>query len=275
MALIWIVEKAGSHLSDWIVTRGTYHKELLATWNLENVTVIPDGVETSVEVPRDGKAVRERLGLVGKVVIGMIGSMDWSERDKQCYGWDVVEVLAHLRDLPVAVLMVGDGSGRPILEARVAELGVTSLVHFVGRLPYEELAEYLGAMDICVSTQSNNLVGMVRTTGKLPLYLAHDKFIIATNVGEARRVLPEVGILLPFEGARDPAHPERLAATIRALVAEPARFRLGGAARKVAIEEFEYTVLGARLQDVIERAATGRRRGVPVTQGLVTEQGKQ
>jgi hypothetical protein len=46
-------------------------------------------------------------------------------------------------------------------------------------------------MDICLSTQTNDVVGWVRTTGKLPLYLAAGRYVLASRVGEAARVLPE------------------------------------------------------------------------------------
>ena len=41
------------------------------------------------------------------------------------------------------------------------------------------MLRHLSIMDVCISTQSNDLVGMVRTTGKLPLYLAYGKYVIA------------------------------------------------------------------------------------------------
>ncbi len=250
---VWVIEKLGSYLSDYVVTRGSYHKELLEEqWGISRVAVIPDGVELDVDRPCDGTEVRKAFGLESMFVVGLIGSMEWSATHEMCYGWDLVESLQYLRDLPVAVLLIGDGSGRARLERRAADLGVAARVHFLGAKPYIELGKYLGAMQACTSTQSADLVGMVRTTGKLPLYLAHDKYVIATAVGEARRVLPGIGKLLPYVGVKDPKYPQRLAEAIRELVNHPAEAELGGAGRRVAATEFAYSILGKRLQAVIE-----------------------
>ena len=251
---IWLVEKCGSYGSDWIVTRGSYHKQLLAEWGIRSVTVIPDGVDTSMDLPQDGSLLRDELGLTGRFVLGIVGSLEWSEKHRFCYGWDVIEAVSYLRDLPVSVLIVGDGSGRKQLEQRAMELEVSSCVHFVGTQPYRRLGEFLAVMDVCVSTQSSDIVGMVRTTGKIPLYLAHDKFVIATNVGEARRVLPGVGLLLPYSGVKDVSYPVRLAQAVRDLATTPERVHLAGAARRVAVEEFDYPMLGKRLLEVIHKA---------------------
>ena len=64
-------------------------------------------------------------------------------------------------------------------------------MEFAGQVPYAELPGWLHRMDICLSTQTNDVVGWVRTTGKLPLYLAAGRFVLASRVGEAARVLPE------------------------------------------------------------------------------------
>jgi glycosyltransferase involved in cell wall biosynthesis len=77
------------------------------------------------------------------------------------------------------------------LKARCQELGIEGLVEFAGRVPYAELPGWLHRMDICLSMQTNDVVGWVRTTGKLPLYLAAGRFVLASRVGEAARVLPE------------------------------------------------------------------------------------
>lgn len=169
-----------------------------------------------------------------------------------CYGWDIIAALRLLQNEPVKALLVGDGTGRSILENLAREAGVSDRVIFTGQIPYDDLLEYLAAMDVCVSTQSNDLVGKVRTTGKLPLYLACGKFVIATDVGEASRVLPDVGCLLPYEGIRDDQHPARLAAQLKQLLADPQRLQIGSQARQIAKQEFDYQVLAQRIERVCQ-----------------------
>jgi glycosyltransferase involved in cell wall biosynthesis len=92
---------------------------------------------------------------------------------------------------------------------------------------------------------------MVRTTGKLPLYLAHGKYVIATDVGEAKKVLPGVGCLLPYTGVRDDTHPGRLAIQLQKLLDEPEQFQIKEEAKQVAKNNFDYKMLAQRLEKVM------------------------
>ena len=139
--------------------RGTEHQRLLAQEGLQS-TLIPDGVDLAPFESGPSRALcRTRMGLADQLVVGMVGSMVWSPVLKLTYGWDVIEALGMLRDLPVVAMLVGDGSGRPQLEARATALGVSDRVRFLGYRPFESLPEILGACDVCVSTQTNDIVG--------------------------------------------------------------------------------------------------------------------
>jgi glycosyltransferase involved in cell wall biosynthesis len=250
LALIDWIEKMAIKSSDCLIVRGSCHKALLETKGVQTVVFIPDGVDTVAIHLVDNSSLKIELELDHNLVLGMIGTMIWSERYRTCYGWDLIEALAMLKDLSIKALLIGDGDGRQILEARATELGISDRVIFTGQLPYEEMLRYLSIMDVCISTQSNDLVGMVRTTGKLPLYLAYGKYVIATDVGEAKRVLPGIGCLLPYEGVRDDHHPARLAEHIRLLIAEPNRLKASEAGFKVAQDNFDYTLLAQRLEKI-------------------------
>jgi glycosyltransferase involved in cell wall biosynthesis len=245
----WI-EQIAIKGSDCLIVRGSYHKTLLSTQGIQNVVFIPDGVDTYTLCSTDDASLRTKLNLDHSLVVGMIGTMIWSEKHRMCYGWDVIEALALLKELPIKALLVGDGNGRKILEARAKELEISDKVIFTGQLPYEDMLQYLTIMDVCVSTQSNDVVGMVRTTGKLPLYLAYGKYVIATDVGEAKRVLPGIGCLLPYKGVRDDCHPARLSEHLKLLMAEPERTKVSKAALQVARENFDYTLLAQRVENV-------------------------
>lgn len=251
LTLIKWVEKLAIQQSDCIIVRGSYHKELLEKQGIGHVEFIPDGVPTSNVAILDHTKIKEDLGLSDGLTVGLIGTMSWSERHRMCYGWDIIEALALLKEEPIMGLLVGDGNGRPILEARAKELGISDKVKFVGQVPYTEISQYLAAMDACVSTQSNDLVGMVRTTGKLPLYLAHGKYVIATDVGEAQKVLPGIGCLLPYEGVRDNNHPIRLAQELKRLMSDPKSLEISDKAMQVAKDNFDYEMLAGKLEKIL------------------------
>jgi glycosyltransferase involved in cell wall biosynthesis len=112
-------------------------------------------------------------------------------------------------------------------------------------------------MDICLSTQTNDPVGRARTTAKLPLFLACGRFVLASRVGEAARVLPEE-MLVEYREGYDSSYPERLAQRIARLVSEPHLLRLGDQGRQIATAEFDYGVLVPRVAALL-RAALNRR----------------
>ena len=185
-----VLELFALRASSGVVVRGSYHKELLARRGI-TATFIPDGVDLEQFAPPKNQKPK---GPEDPLVIGMVGSVVWSPVRQSCYGWELVEIVKQLQgtiDRPVRGIMVGDGSGLPRLKERCQELGIEGLVEFAGRVPYAELPGWLHRMDICLSTQTNDVVGWVRTTGKLPLYLAAGRYVLASRVGEAARVLPE------------------------------------------------------------------------------------
>ena len=222
----WLEERSLT-AADRIVVRGSYHKEWLAERGVA-AEVIPDGVESSLIGIPDADPLRKQYGLDGVLTVGLVGSVVWNPRLQTCYGWDLIELIRILKDRPVKGVLIGDGSGLPVLRARCQECGVADRVVFLGRVAYEELPLRLGLIDVCLSTQTNDLVGQVRTTGKLPLYLAAGRYILASRVGEAARILdPEM--LVDFEGTKDPQYPDKLAARACASSTTP-RFSTGGGA---------------------------------------------
>ncbi|QRK12687.1 glycosyltransferase [Archangium violaceum] len=245
------LEQFGLRTADAIVVRGTFHQRLLSEQGLAS-TVIQDGVHVDAFLPRPAEEVRRKLGLEGVLTVGILGSSLWSERLQVAVGWELVELMRLLKGRPVKGVLIGDGSGVPHLRERCRRYGIEEQMRFIDRIPYESVPEYLRALDVVVSTQSNDVVGQVRTTGKLPLYMANGRYILATDVGEASLVLPEE-MRVPYEGVVDKAYPARLAERVEGLLAWPERLRAGEALVKVAREKFDYAVLAGRVRDVLER----------------------
>lgn len=252
--LRWL-EGSGLRNARTVVVRGTRHAEHLRRLGIRQVELIRDGYAEQSSVRPDAvAALRSRLGLDGRFVAGVMGSLVFSPRLRICYGWDLVAALPHLADRPVTAVVIGDGDGLGWLRAEAARLGVADRVAFTGRIPYAEVPTYLRLLDVALSTQTNNLAGQVRTTGKLPEYMAAERFILANRVGEAALVLPE-SMLLDYDGAVDPTYPRRLADRIRRLCDHPeelaARHRLPEVARRLC----SYDVLARRFGEVVEAAA--------------------
>lgn len=199
-----------------VVVRGHGHLEFVRRTRAE---VIRDLAPANAG-PLDHVAAKKALGLEDRFVVGLVGSLVYAPRLGTSYGWDIVEALP-LCPNDVVALVVGDGDGRARLEARAEQLGVAGRCRFVGRVDAEDVARLIAAMDVGVSTQTNNSVGMVRTTGKLPLYLACGLPVLATAVGEAELLLGPMGWTLPYTGEVDPQYPGRLADAIRRWRSDP------------------------------------------------------
>ncbi len=240
--------------ADHVVVRGSYHQKLLEKKGIR-ATFIPDGVNLPEFSAAKGDEIRKQLAIGSQITIGVVGSCVWNERLQMCYGWDLVELLRILRDEPVSGILIGDGSGIEHLRHKCREYGIESKMHFVGRIAYEHLPDWLGAMDICLSTQTNDLPGQVRTTGKLPIYLAAGRYVLASRVGEAANVLPDE-MLVEYRGVRDEGYPERLADRVRLLLQNPARLCRETECRDIAASHFDYVRLYRKLNDLLNNLVT-------------------
>ncbi|HEX4948622.1 MAG TPA: hypothetical protein VFZ34_18245 [Blastocatellia bacterium] len=269
LGLTWLLEWFSLKIADHIVVRGTFHKQLL-TERAVAVDVIQDGVDTKQFAPEDVSALRRQLGLEDVLTIGLIGSSVWSEKQQLCYGWDLVETIRLLKDKPVMGLMIGDGSGIAHLKARCRKYGIEDRLQFRGFVPYEDLPKLMGVLDVCLSTQTNNIVGKVRTTGKLPLYLAMGKFVLASNVGEASLVLPPE-MLVPYEGIKDEIYPCRLAERILTLLASPDMLARADEIRAIGKQHFEYSSLAEKLAVVIDQVSQKANAIGQTSQSQVSE----
>jgi glycosyltransferase involved in cell wall biosynthesis len=258
LALTWLLERLALRLADRIVVRGTFHRKLLAGRGVQ-ATTIPDGIDTTVfssaAAPADLKA---RLGLHDVLSVGFLGSLVWSERLQIGYGWDLVEAMRILGDEPVKGVLIGGGSARPILEARAREYGLGDRMLFLDPIPYDDVPQYLAAIDVWLSTQTNDIPGNVRTTGKLPLYLAAGRYVLASDVGEASLVLPRE-MLVEYHGTVDRDYPARLAERIREIVRDRGRLSAGAGNVEIARTIFDYDVLAERVADVLESVSPGGR----------------
>ncbi|MFY9556575.1 MAG: glycosyltransferase [Blastocatellia bacterium] len=251
---IWLtrlLEALSLRSADRIVVRGTFHQQLLESRGIR-AELIQDGVDTSKFKPTDVPDLRKEYGLDGFLTIGLVGSVVWNETLGMCYGSEVAEVVRLLKDAPMKGVVIGDGPGLPRLKEMCEAYGIETRMAFLGRIPYDDLPRYLNLIDVCISTQTNDAVGQVRTTGKLPLYLAAGRYVLATRVGEAALCLPDE-MLIDYEGTRDHSYAQRLADRVRGLFSERQALMHGLELIEVARTRFDYSILADRLAVVIER----------------------
>jgi glycosyltransferase involved in cell wall biosynthesis len=247
-----ILEKLGTHLSNQLIVRGQIHQEILAVAGIDS-TWIPDMVDCREFYFFESQDLRTQFRLQDSIVIGMIGSLTWSSRYQWCYGLDVIEAISKIQNPAVRGVIVGDGNGLERLRMIARQLNVENRILFLGRIPYSHLPQYINLFDICISTQSNDLPGQVRTTGKLPLYMACGRFILASRVGQASRILSD-DMLLDYHGSFDSDYSSRLANRIEMII-EKGIHSFRPELRALALQLFDESVLVPRLAKLYEKVA--------------------
>lgn len=105
------------------------------------------------------------------IVCGVAGSLNWVKRQSWCQGYELVQTLKYLKRNDVSMLIVGDGSGKSLLEDAIPP-HLKSRVIFTGRVSEAEVVEAINVMDIGFIALVIDKLGNFRLSTKLPEYLA-------------------------------------------------------------------------------------------------------
>lgn len=135
--------------ADWVfgITGALIQRSVQRGAKSETTSLLPNGVniENFSEMPRDAE-LQEKLGLVGKTIIGYVGSvLDYEGLDLLV---DAAEVLKESRD-DFQIVIVGSGPHTPELEKHIANSPARDFITMVGRVGHTEVNSYYSIMDIC------------------------------------------------------------------------------------------------------------------------------
>lgn len=217
----------------------------------ERITVVPNGVDASRFSPRErNEALAERLGLSGKTVIGYIGGLVHYE------GLDLLfQAAGQLREHrdDFHVLVVGDGAHQKALHKIVTKLDLGDLITFTGRIPHEEVEEYLSLVDITPFPRKPLKVCEMISPIKPFESMAMRKTVVASDVAALAEIVQDgvTGRLFAKGDAED------LARVLAELLDDPEqRTRLGDAARTWVVEERDWHRITGRV-DAVYRGLLG------------------
>ena len=213
---------------------------------------IEGAVDTSLFAPRSEEertAIRRKLGIPGSnIVCGVVGSIRWVPRQQYCYGLELVRMLDYLERTDVSVLIVGDGDGMPRLRAGADRH--PGRVVFTGRVPEEDVATAVNAMDIGFITQTLDGLGSFRLTTKMPEYLASGVPIAVSPIPGLFDYAWEAGWALPaFHPASDEM-PRGIAQWLDRITRDEVRAR-ASRARAVAVSRFDYDIVAPRFAGLL------------------------
>jgi glycosyltransferase involved in cell wall biosynthesis len=222
----------------------------------ERVLVAPNGVDPERFRPGiDGSLVRARYGIgAEEIVVGFVGSFG---------AWHGAEVLAKAfarligrGDVPLRLLMVGDGSRLPAVRSILGPPGLADRVVLTGLVPQAEGPAHMAACDILVAPHVANTDGSAffGSPTKLFEYLAMGKAVIASALDQLGQVVVDNvnGLSVP------PGDDDALAGAIARLAVDAGlRQRLGQQARHDAEGRHTWRqhadAITARLEELLQK----------------------
>jgi glycogen synthase len=135
------------------------------------------------------------------------------------------------------------------LRELAAKLALGDTVHFVARVPHEDVPRYYEAADLCVFPRRRMRLTELVTPLKPLEVMAQRKPVAASDVGGHRELVRhnETGYLFPADDAR------ALAQAIAAIAADPAAAaRLAAKGREFVEMHRTWTAVSARYAEVYE-----------------------
>ena len=205
----------------------------------ERVTVIPNGVDCSVFVPRSKEEARARLGLTEVPTVLFCGSFDPRKRINI-----LLEAFRRLQnEFPSSrLILVGAGQEEERLRQLASDLGLhQQQVIFTGKLPNNELPWWYAASDVVANPSSAEGLAVAMLEA-----MACGRLVIACP--------PPLGAYDPliegqtglFARHNDSTH---LASQIKYLWCNPEMAtRMGQAARQLMVQEYDYDRVAPRLE---------------------------
>jgi len=168
-----------------VITLTAELQQYLKEIGIKNISIIPNGTDTSLLHPVDKESAKQALGLGGKTVIGYVGSLE--------YWVDLETAVRALPELPgVILLIVGPGLftdyGSRISQL-AEEYGVKDRVIFTGAVPYEEIHHYISAMDIGMNPLKRMKKNEYVVGGKIFNYLSCGRPVLSSRMAALEHLL--------------------------------------------------------------------------------------
>jgi len=206
------------------------------------VSVVNNGVERpAAPSPARLEALRVELALEPEdLVVGSIGRI----HDENKGFSDLIRAVARLEDLPVKLVIVGDGPDLPALRRLASEAGLQKHVHFAGF--QAEPGHFYALMNVFALASRFEAFGMVIAEA-----MRTGLAVVGTRVGGIPTIVTEeeTGLLVP------PRDPVALAAALRRLLEDaPLRLRMGAAAKERADRLFSAERYVADIRSLYEHA---------------------
>lgn len=137
---------------------------------------------TSEQLANSRVTIRKQLGIADdSLVFGLLGSIVLTQRFQYCYGYELVKAFQKINSKNITILVVGDGSGLDYLKQLAGE-DLGKRIFLPGNVPYEQVLDYMAAMDVASLPQSVDAVGSFRYTTKVSEYVAAKLPVVTSQI---------------------------------------------------------------------------------------------
>jgi len=153
--------------------------------NPEKIVLVPNGVDLQFLDPKRHEPKRLFAGFT----IGFVGSLySWAGLDL------LLETISELQQegYEIFLVVVGDGEMEQTWSQQAEKLGLGEKVKFVGRVPWQEVPQYIAGCDLGYSGQIQLQMGkMYLSPMKLYEYMSMAKPVVASAFEDAKRLVVE------------------------------------------------------------------------------------
>lgn len=201
--------------------------------------------------PKNRQLIRKKYGLKGLLVI----------YQGQLQGAQYVDLFIHAAKIvnrkmhKVRFMVVGGGYNLPRLRGLANSLGLKENIIFTDFVLHEDVPYYISAADVAIACFEDNDLTRCKSPLKIVEYMACGKAIVATDVGEVKKMLGGCGVLVK------PGDAESLArGIIRLLNNTKLRSIKGKKALKRAIKYYHWGVTADSLLNAYYRSISMHNR---------------
>ncbi len=241
---LWALERYIPTLCDTVSVSSMRLKQECIKYKVaENkIAMAPVGADLKLFHPEiSAIRIREKYNING-LIISYLGQLHGGQYAEQFIR--AAKIIMN-QSKNITFFIIGGGYRLDELKEMVADMDLTKNMIFTGAISHQEIPLYLAATDIAVACFENNDITQCKSPLKIAEYLASGKPIVASDVGEVKRMLGGAGILTL------PGDPESLAQDIKKLLDdEPLRKRLSIKARQRAEDLYNWKNTAENLLDI-------------------------
>ena len=156
--------------------------------------------------------------------------------------------------------IVGGGPHLDALKKQASDMGLDDCLEFTGRVPDQQLLDYLNTADVCVNSDKYNSMNDKSTMNKILEYMALAKPIVQFDLTEGRYSAQEASVYAKNNDGVD------MAKKIQELLADPEKRRkMGEYGRSRVINELSWEHTSKALLEGYEKFFTGAFDGKKTT----------